>query len=58
MKNMLYKEFKLALHPTSIIFLSLSAMVLIPNYPYYVTFFYVMLGVYFMCLADCQGSCQ
>ena len=26
MKNMLYKEIKLALHPTSIIFLSLSAM--------------------------------
>ncbi len=56
MKNMLYKEFKLALHPTSIIFLSLSAMVLIPNYPYYVTFFYVMLGVYFMCLKGRENN--
>lgn len=51
MKNMLYKEFKLALHPTSIIFLSLSAMMLIPNYPYYMTFFYTTLAIFFTCLS-------
>lgn len=51
MKNMLYKEFKLAMHPTSIIFLSLSAMMLIPNYPYYMTFFYTSLAIYFTCLS-------
>jgi len=51
MKNMLYKEFKLAMHPTSIIFLSLSAMMLIPNYPYYMTFFYTTLGIFFTCLS-------
>ena len=51
MKNMLYKEFKLAMHPTSIIFLSLSAMMLIPNYPYYMTFFYTTLAIYFTCLS-------
>ncbi len=50
MKNMLYKEFRLAMHPTSIIFLSLSAMVLIPNFPYYVLFFYTCLAVFFTCL--------
>lgn len=50
MKDLLFKEFKLALHPTSIIFLALSAMLLIPNYPYYVTFFYTGLGVFFTCL--------
>lgn len=51
MNNMLYKEFKLAMHPTSIIFLSLSAMMLIPNYPYYMTFFYTTLAIFFTCLS-------
>lgn len=51
MKDMLYKEFKLAMHPTSIIFLSLSAMMLIPNYPYYMTFFYTTLAIFFTCLS-------
>jgi hypothetical protein len=51
MKNMLYKEFKLAMHPTSIIFLSLSAMILIPNYPYYMIFFYTALAIFFTCLS-------
>jgi hypothetical protein len=50
MKNMIYKEFRLALHPTAIIFLALSAMLIIPNYPYYVTFFYTCLGIFFICL--------
>lgn len=50
MKNLLNKEFKLAMHPTSIIFLSLSTMALIPNYPYYVLFFYTCLAVFFTCL--------
>jgi hypothetical protein len=48
---MLYKEFRLAMHPTSIIFLSLSAMMLIPNYPYYMTFFYTTLAIFFTCLS-------
>lgn len=52
MENMIYKEFKLAMHPTSIIFLSLSAMMLIPNYPYYMTFFYTSLAIYFTCLSS------
>lgn len=50
MKNLLMKEFRLALHPTNLIFLSLSAMLLIPNYPYLVTFFYTTLGLFFVCL--------
>lgn len=49
MKNLLVKEFKLALHPVNIIFIPLSAMVLIPNYPYYVIFFYTCLGIFFIC---------
>lgn len=50
MKSLLYKEFKLSLHPTAIIFLFLSAMMLIPNYPYLVIFFYTSLAIFFICL--------
>ncbi|MCI2055825.1 MAG: ABC-2 transporter permease [Oscillibacter sp.] len=56
MKNLLYKEFRLALHPTSIIFLTLSAMLIIPNYPYYVTFFYTCLGIFFICLTGRENQ--
>lgn len=50
MGKLLSKEFKLVTHPTTFIFMLLSSMMLIPNYPYYVTFFYTTLGVYFCCL--------
>ncbi len=51
MTKLLAKELRLAMHPTSLIFLGLSAMILIPNYPYLITFFYTGLGVYFTCLS-------
>ncbi len=51
MKNLLYKEFKLCTHPTNLIFLSLSALLMVPNYPYLVTFFYTGLAVFFVCLS-------
>src|SRR5512133_2785973 len=47
MKNLMYKELKLAIHPTGYIFLLMGAMLLIPNYPYYVAFFYQTLGIFF-----------
>lgn len=47
MIHLLRKEFKLAVHPTSFIFLLLAPMLLIPNYPYYVAFFYQTLGIFF-----------
>ena len=50
MKKLLYKELRLALHPASVAFIFLSAMLLIPNYPYYVAFFYTCLGIFFTCL--------
>lgn len=50
MKNLLIKELRLTLHPTAIIFIALSLMLIIPNYPYYVIFFYTGLGVFFTCL--------
>ena len=45
--NLLYKEWKLAVHPTGYIFLCMGAMLLIPNYPYAVVFFYQTLGIFF-----------
>lgn len=50
MNNLLQKEFKLSLHPTSYLFLPLAAMLLIPSYPYYVAFFYQTLGIFFIFL--------
>ena len=48
--KLLKKEFRLCLHPTAPLFLMLCAMILIPNYPYAVSFFYMTLGVFFICL--------
>jgi hypothetical protein len=48
MNKLLYKEFKLSVHLTSYLFLFLGAMLLIPNYPYYVVLFYQTLGIFFM----------
>ena len=50
MTRLLRKELRLAVHPSNYIFLSLSAMLLIPSYPYYVIFFYTTLGLFFLCL--------
>lgn len=50
MKNLLYNELRLAFHPTVALFWLLSAMLLIPSYPYYVILFYSMLGIFFVCL--------
>ena len=47
MKNLLYKELRLSLHPTMYLFLAMPAMLLIPSYPYYVAFMYTCLAVYF-----------
>ncbi len=47
MKNLLYKDFRLAASPVMYAFLALTAMMLIPSYPYYVVFFYCCLGIFF-----------
>lgn len=56
MKNLLYKELRLALHPTNIIFLFLAAMVFIPGYPYQVAAFFCCLGVNFLCVTGRENS--
>lgn len=48
MKELMFKEIKLSMQPVAYILLSLSALVCIPNYPYYVTFFYTCLGIFFV----------
>ena len=50
MNKLLKKELALAMHPTAPIFLALSVLLIIPNYPYYVTFFYTSLAIFFTCL--------
>jgi len=40
MFNLVYKEFRLAAHPTLYIFMLLGSMVIIPTYPYGVVFLY------------------
>lgn len=46
--QLIAKEVKLSYHPTSFLFIALSAMMLIPSYPYYVVFFYTSLAVFFI----------
>lgn len=50
MSKLLKKELSLCLHPAAVVMLSLSALVLTPNYPYAVSFFYLTLGLFFICL--------
>ncbi len=50
MSRLLKKELSLCLHPAAIMMLALSALVLVPNYPYAVTYFYMTLGLFFICL--------
>lgn len=50
MKNLLYKEFKLAAHPTTYLFLALCLMMLIPRYPGYAAFFYICLSIFLVFL--------
>ena len=47
MRAQLYKQLRLVCHPMTPVFCLFGVMVLIPNYPYTVIFFYVMLGLFF-----------
>lgn len=56
MKHLLYKELRLARHPTMFLFLLFSAMLLIPSYPYYVAFIYTCLSVFFVFLQGRENN--
>ena len=45
MKKLLYKEFKLSLNPLYFIFVLMGAMIMIPEYNYYVIFIYTAMVV-------------
>ena len=44
MKNLLYKEFRLALHPSFYIFFLFGVLLLIPNWPFFIAFGYLFLA--------------
>ena len=46
MSDLLYKELRLAIHPSLYIFMCMGALVLIPAYPYGVVFFFGCLGLF------------
>ncbi len=48
MKALLYKQLSLVCHPMTLMFTLFGVMLIIPNYPYTVVFFYVTLGIFFM----------
>lgn len=48
MKNFLYKELKLCISPINYLFILFTTMILIPNYPCYVPFFYISLSIFFI----------
>lgn len=56
MKQLLFKEFKLAVHPTNYIFLACGALLLIPTWPYYVAFFYTTLALFFIFLTGRENN--
>lgn len=49
--KLLKKEFRLCLHPFCCVAPLLSALILVPGYPYAVCCFYMALGIYFVCLS-------
>jgi len=56
MIKLIKKEFMLAMHPIAPMMLLLSAMLLIPNYPYIVIFFYVSMAIFFTCLSGRENN--
>lgn len=56
MKDLLYKEFKLAKHPTLFFFPFLGALLLIPGYPYFVAFIYTCLSIFFIFLTGRENK--
>jgi ABC-2 type transport system permease protein len=44
MKNLLYKEFKLAVHPSMLVFAFFGVLLLIPSWPFFIAFGYLFIG--------------
>lgn len=55
MKDLLYKEFKLSIHPAMFFFLLFGLFLLIPSWPYFIAFGYIFiafLNIFHMCRAN------
>jgi len=52
MSDLLYKELRLAAHPSLFIFMCMGALLLIPAYPYSVMFFFGCLGLFQSAMFD------
>ena len=44
MKNLIYKELRLSVHPSVYMFLCFSSFLLIPSWPYFIAFGYIFMG--------------
>jgi hypothetical protein len=52
MKDLLYKEFKLSIHPSMFFFLVFGVLLLIPSWPFFIAFGYLFIGImntFFLC---------
>lgn len=49
-RHLFAKEWRLAMHPTAYFIECMTLMLLIPDYPYFLTYFYATLNVFFICL--------
>ena len=56
MRNLLYKELKLCLHPMLFIYMAFILMLFIPNYPYLVPCFFVCNGIFFTFMQSLQNK--
>ena len=56
MKDLLYKEFVLAKHPTMFFFPLFACMLLIPSYPYLIPLMYTCLEVFFIFVTGRENS--
>ena len=56
MKELLRKEFVLAMHPSTIIFIMFVPLVTIPDYIYLVVFFYTTLAVFMTCIQGRENN--
>lgn len=56
LRRLLNKELRLCLHPAAVLMIPLAALVLVPNYPYAVSFFYLTLGVFFIFLGGRENG--
>ena len=56
MKNLIYKELKLDMHPTVYIYSLFAIMLLIPNYPLHTAFIYTCMSAFFIFLSGRENK--